>query len=142
MLTQSGGNWALIGIFTVISSMCTAAPSLLQNWKNRVVQLKRSSIALLEQTEKATIPHPLLSLKQLKLPDFHVDAAFDGAKKIVFKQNYQTYNMITWCPHELDANVLIKKRMPRIVKKCALTLLAPISIFKFSRLSSLPFLKD
>ena len=73
-----------IGIFTVpvISSLCTAAPSLLQNWKNRVVQLKRSSLALLEQTEKATIPHPLLSLKQLKLPDFHVDAAFEGAKKI------------------------------------------------------------
>ena len=82
MLTQSGGSWALIGIFTVISSMCTAAPSLLQNCKNRVVQLKRSSLALLEQTEKATIPHTLLSLKQLKLPDFNVDAAFEGAKKI------------------------------------------------------------
>ena len=90
MLTQSGGSWALIGIFMVISSQCTAAPSLLQNWKNRVVQLKRSSLALLEQTEKATIPHTLLSLKQLKLPDFHVDANL-----IVFKQNYQTYNRIT-----------------------------------------------
>ena len=63
---------------------------------------------------------------QLKLPDFHVDAAFEGAKKIAFKQNYQTYNMITklihvdiksWCRHELAANVLIRKRMPRIVKK-------------------------
>ena len=107
MLIRGGESWALIWIFTVISSLCKAAPSLLQNCKNRVVQLKRSSLAHLEQTEKATIPHTLLSLKQLKLPDFHVDAAFEGAKKFVFKQNYQTYNMITWCPHELATSVLI-----------------------------------
>ena len=81
VLIQSGGSWALIGIFTVISSLCTAAPSLLQNWKNRVDQLKRSSLVLLEQLRKPPFL-TLLSIKQLKLPDFHVDAAFDGAKKL------------------------------------------------------------